>query len=197
MTVVGTFSFNFQVVFPLFVTRDLGSSTTTFTLLFSVVSFGALLGALASARRNHVEVRHVAYAAMAFGAALGVTAVVPSAPWAFVMGLFIGLASITFLTTSTALVQLRAAPTMRGRVLALQAIVFLGSTPIGGPIVGAIAEQWGARWSIAVGAVAALGAGAWGLASARRVAAAAGESTPTEPPESGESDDERRLRLAA
>jgi MFS family permease len=57
---------------------------------------------------------------------------------------------------------------MRGRVLALQAIVFLGSTPIGGPIVGAISEHLGARWGLAVGAVATLGAGAYGLLTVRR-----------------------------
>ena len=64
--------------------------------------------------------------------------------------------------------QLRADPSMRGRVLALQAIVFLGSTPIGGPIVGAVSEQLGARWGLALGAVAGLAAGAYGLAAVAR-----------------------------
>ena len=67
----------------------------------------------------------------------------------------------------TALVQTEAAPEMRGRVLALQAMVFLGSTPIGGPIVGWIAEDLGARYALGVGALACLGAGAWGVAVAR------------------------------
>ena len=61
------------------------------------------------------------------------------------------------MTASTAIVQIRADPSMRGRVLALQAMVFLGSTPIGGPIVGSIAETFGARYGVALGAVAALG----------------------------------------
>ena len=58
---------------------------------------------------------------------------------------------------------------MRGRVLALQAMVFLGSTPIGGPIVGWVAEEFGARWSIALGAAAAIGAGVWGRVVMRGV----------------------------
>ena len=67
------------------------------------------------------------------------------------------------MTASTAIVQIRSDPTMRGRVLALQAMVFLGSTPIGGPIVGYVSQHYGARYGLAVGSVAALGAGAFGL----------------------------------
>ena len=85
------------------------------------------------------------------------------------------------MTASTAIVQLRSDPSMRGRVLALQAMVFLGSTPIGGPIVGWIAEQFGARWSVGVGAVGALGAGLWGLSVARRTARDAVGSAAADP----------------
>ena len=67
----------------------------------------------------------------------------PNAAVAFPIGLLVGLGSIAFLTASTAIVQIRSDPVMRGRVLALQAIVFLGSTPIGGPIVGWISEHIG------------------------------------------------------
>jgi MFS family permease len=88
---------------------------------------------------------------------------------ALVLGLALGLTSITFLVSSTAIVQTKAAPEMRGRVLALQAMLFLGSTPVGGPIVGWVAEEFGARWSIALGAAAALGAGLWGRVVMRGV----------------------------
>ena len=64
---------------------------------------------------------------------------------ASIFGLLLGMASIEFLTASTAIVQIESAPEMRGRVLALQAMVFLGSTPIGGPIVGWVSQQYGAR----------------------------------------------------
>ncbi|MBA3652648.1 MAG: MFS transporter [Actinobacteria bacterium] len=167
MAVIGTLSYNFQTVFPLFATRDLHGTGTTFTLLFSVVSIGALAGALASAHRRVIGVRTVAGAALAYGGAMAAMAIVPNAATAYAVGVVLGLASIAFLTASTAIVQIEAAPEMRGRVLALQAMLFLGSTPIGGPIVGFIAEQFGARYAIGVGAVAAAAAGAWGLAKVR------------------------------
>ena len=168
MAVVGTLAYNFQTVFPLFATRDLHGSGTTFTVLFSVVSVGALVGALAVARRTVISVVAGARAALAYGAAMGLMAVVPNQPAAFAVGVVLGLASIAFLTASTAIVQIRAAPEMRGRVLALQAMLFLGSTPIGGPIVGWVSQAFGARYGIGLGAVAAALAGVWGLAIARR-----------------------------
>jgi MFS family permease len=174
MTVIGTLAFNFSVVFPLFVTRDLHGGDALFTMLFSVVSLGSFVGALLAARRTDVGVRDVAVAAMAFGVSMGLMAVAPNAAFAFPIGVLVGLASISFLTASTTIVQLRTDPSMRGRVLALQAMVFLGSTPIGGPIVGWIAEHVGARWSLAVGAAACLAAGAWGYVAAQRM-------TPPEP----------------
>ena len=107
MAIVGTLAFNFQVVFPLFVVRDLGGTEGTFTLLFSVVSVGSLIGALATARRTSIEVRMVALTALAFGAALAVMALAPNEAIAFPIGLFVGMGSIAFLTASTAIVQIR------------------------------------------------------------------------------------------
>lgn len=168
MAVVGTLSYNFQVVFPLFATRDLGGSGATFTVLFSVMSVGALVGALAVARRTRISLRTVALTSIAFGIPMAVMVVVPNLTVALPVAFVVGLGSISFLTASTAIVQTHSSQEMRGRVLALQAMVFLGSTPIGGPILGWISETFGARWGVAVGAAAALGAGMWGLAVARR-----------------------------
>lgn len=168
MGVIGTLAFNFQTVLPLFVTRDLGGNEVTFSLLMSVVSVGSLAGALVAARRKDLEVHLVSVAAVAFGATMLGLALAPSQPVAFGLGVAMGFASITFMTTSTAIVQLRAEPSMRGRILALQAIVFLGSTPIGGPVVGAVAEALGARFGIGLGALAALGAGTYGLLTVHR-----------------------------
>lgn len=168
MAVIGVFAFNFSVVFPLFVTQDLGGSDTEFTILFSIISVGSLAGALTMARRRSIDVRVVALTALAFGVPMMVLAGVPSLWVACVVGMFIGFGSIAFLTSSTAIVQTRAEPTMRGRVLALQGMVFLGSTPIGGPILGWVCEAYGARWGIVVGSVSCLVAGAWGLAMVRR-----------------------------
>lgn len=167
MAVVGTLTYNFQVVFPLFTTRDLGGSKVTFTLLFSVMSMGALVGALAAARRKHIALRTVALSSIAFGAGMAVMSVTPNIWLAYPVSFLIGLASIAFLTAATGIFQINSTPEMRGRVLALQAMVFLGSTPIGGPILGWICERYGARWGIAVGAVAAIGAGLWGMSRVR------------------------------
>lgn len=168
MAVIGTLAFNFQVVVPLFVIKDLGGTDRTFTLLFSVLSLGSFAGALLVARRTGSSVRRVGMTALAFGVSMAMLAVAPSQPVAFLVGPLIGVASIAFMTSSTSLVQTESAPEMRGRVLALQAMVFLGSTPIGGPIVGWIAQHLGARYALGVGAAACLLAGAWGVLVARR-----------------------------
>lgn len=168
MTLIGTLAFNFSVVFPLFVTRSLGGSEQEFTWLFSVVSIGSMLGALWTARRTSVELSHVVWASFGFGIALLLLSAMPTLFVAYPFALLVGLMSIMFMTSSTALLQMRADPMMRGRVLALQAMVFLGSTPIGGPIVGAICEAFGARAGLVVGGVSCLAAGVWGGIAARR-----------------------------
>jgi MFS family permease len=167
MTVIGTLAFNFQTVLPLFATRDLEGSDVTFTWLLSTLSFGSLVAALAAARRTTVDVRTVSRNAIVFGIGMALLTFAPNQPAAFVTGFLVGFGSIMFMTAATAITQLAATPSMRGRVLALQAIVFLGSTPIGGPILGAIAETFGARYGIAVGAVATLAAGGFGLFTVR------------------------------
>ncbi|MGZ8762785.1 MAG: MFS transporter [Acidimicrobiia bacterium] len=169
MALVGTLAFNFSVVFPLMVTHTFHSSTAMFTVLFSVISVGSLLGALWSARRKTIDVRDVAWSSAFFGVAMLLFALVPSLAWAFPVGLLVGAGSISFLTTSTAIVQVEAAAEMRGRVLALQAIVFLGSTPIGGPILGYLTDTFGPRWGVAVGGLAGVTAAGWGLWMYRRV----------------------------
>ena len=163
MAIVGTLAFNFNTVLPVFVTRDLVGSDMMFTILLSVVSVGSLTGALATARRRTISIRQVAWCSVAFGVSIGLLAVAPVFVVALPIGVLMGAASIAFMTASTAIVQIRSDPQMRGRILALQSMVFLGSTPIGGPIIGAICEVFGARYGLAVGAVGALGAGIWGL----------------------------------
>ncbi len=168
MAVIGTFSFNFQTVLPLFAIRDLAGKTNTFTLLMSVLSIGSLTAALATARRKTISVRTVCRSGVGFGIAMAVLAVVPNQPAAFVVGGFVGLSSVWFMTSSTAIVQLRADPMMRGRVLSLQTMLLLGTTPIGGPILGYVSQHFGARYGLGMGSVAAMLAGAWGLMNLRR-----------------------------
>jgi MFS family permease len=176
MAVIGTLAFNFQTTLPLLAVRDLQGGESLFPLLMSVVSVGSLLGALGTARRKHINLHTVSYSAIAFGVTLAMLTFVPNVPAAAAVGFLMGLASISFMTASTAIVQLRADPAMRGRVLALQTMVFLGSTPVGGPIIGFVAENLGARYSIALGAVGTLAAGIVGWFKAERVDAADGSA---------------------
>ncbi len=177
MAAIGTFAFNFQVTIPLLVTGPLGGGEGTFTVLFSVLSLGSMVGALWTARRTEVDGRQIIVAAAGFGVTMLLLAVAPTLWASFPAAVLLGIASIAFMTTSTAIVQMRAAPEYRGRVLALQAMVFLGSTPIGGPTVGLIIDAFGPRAGVAVGGLACLGAAAWGH---RALGRAAGEAVPVD-----------------
>lgn len=172
MTIIGALAFNFNVVMPLFVKRTLHGSDTTFTLLYSVVSVGSLIGALHTARKTSTSVRQVVVGAGTFGVSMLMLAAAPNLGVALPIAMLMGLTSIMFMTASTAIVQMRADPAMRGRVLALQAIVFLGTTPIGGPLLGWIIETFGARAGLAVGGVACLVAASFGELATRRAARA-------------------------
>ncbi len=162
MAIIGTLAFNFQTVMPLLIKRTLGGTATTFTLVYSVISIGSLAGALVSARRTTIGLRDINVAALGFGLSMILLALTPNVALAYPIGIVLGAASITFMTASTAIVQLRSIPSMRGRVLALQAIVFLGSTPIGGPILGWVCERFGARTGVMIGGFGCLAAAGYG-----------------------------------
>ncbi|HTH06906.1 MAG TPA: hypothetical protein VL916_13590, partial [Ilumatobacteraceae bacterium] len=102
----------------------------------------------------------------------------PSLATTYPASLFLGFTSILVITTTTAMVQLNTTPMMRGRVLALQAMVLLGSTPIGGPLLGVVCEEFGARAGFLVGAVACFVAAAWGVSAVRRATLAEPSGAP-------------------
>jgi len=169
MAIIGTLAFNFTVVFPLLIKQTFHGSDATFTAFFSVVSVGSLVGALYTARRKSISIHDVVVSAALFGVFMLVLSVVPNLAVAFPVGVLFGAASIGFMTASTSIVQVEADPSMRGRVLALQAMVFLGSTPIGGPIVGQLCDWLGPRAGVALGGFATVGAAAYGWAASRRL----------------------------
>jgi MFS family permease len=169
MAIIGTLTFNFQVILPLFVKRTFHGTDVSFTMLYAMFSVGSLMGALATARRKTVSVRSIVFWAGLFGVSDLVFAASPTLGVSFPLAILCGITSIAFMTASTTMVQVRANPNMRGRVLALQAMVFLGSTPIGGPIVGAVSDHFGARAGLVLGGVAALVAAAWGWFMVRRI----------------------------
>jgi MFS family permease len=169
LAVVGTLSYNFTVVFPLFVEHALGGGDASYTLVYSVFSAGALVGALILADRRTVSVRSIVLGAGAFGATMLLLAAAPSVAATLPIVALVGVSSIAFMTATTAIVQVRADPRMHGRVLALQTVLLVGTTPIGGPIMGAVADAFGARVPLVIGGVAAAVASLFGLLVGRRV----------------------------
>jgi MFS family permease len=151
--VVGTFGVNFPIFTSTMARIEFHRGAGEFGLLNSVMAIGSVLGALLSARRDKPRMRTLVLAAGAFGLACTAAAFAPTY-WSFAVVLvFVGLASLTFMTTANALVQTTTSPAMRGRVMALYMAIFAGGTPIGAPIVGGIADAWGPRWAIGVGAL--------------------------------------------
>jgi MFS family permease len=179
--VIGTFTFNFQVVMPLLVKKTFASTDSVFTLLFSVLSVGSFLGSLWMARRTTLQLTQtVAMAALLGVATLGLAAA-PALAVAFAVALVIGFGMTAFITASTGNLQLTAAAEKRGRVLALQSVVLIGTTPIGGPILGAVCDTWGPRTGIVLGGVACLLAAAFGFVVTLRRPAVRRSAAPATP----------------
>ncbi len=150
--VVGTFGLNFQVTLALVVKEVFQRGAGAYGLLSAMLAVGSLLGALLSARRvGPPRQRTLFLAVLAFGL---LEVLVGLAPTFELMALLLvptGIAVLTFTTTANAIVQLGSAAQMRGRVMALYVLVFLGGTPIGAPLIGALAEALGPRSSIVLG----------------------------------------------
>ena len=168
MGVVATLSFNWQVLLPLLAEHDFHGSDTTYAFITTVFSVGSLTGSLLIARRTTMDNRLLARACVGLGLASLLVALSPNVLTAAIAGALAGAAGIAFLSATMTALQLHSIPVMRGRVMALYTILFLGSTPIGGPVAGWIAEAFGTRWSIGLGAIAALASGVGGLWVLRR-----------------------------
>lgn len=158
--VVCTLGLNHHVVIPVMAERTFAGGAGTYTLLYTAMSVGAVAGGIAVARRADAELRFLGRAALGFGVALALVAIAPTVAVAVPAAVLAGAAGSQFVCGSTAVLQTRCAPTMRGRILALSAVVLVGSTAVGGPIIGWLAEHLGPRWGLGVGAAAALIAGA-------------------------------------
>jgi MFS family permease len=158
--VVGTFGFNAHaVVVPLLAERQLGGDARTATTLLASISVGSLLGALHSARRSTVHTRSLAFAAVGFGVANAALGLAPNAAVAAVLALPVGYTSLLTIAGMNSSVQLCTVPHMRGRVMSLVSIVLLGTSPIGGPLVGWVADRGGAPSALALGGVVSVIAG--------------------------------------
>ena len=168
LAAIGTLSYNFNVTFPLLVHDALHRTDAVYTILYAVFSFGAVVGAMVVAQRALVRMRHVVFGAFALGLTMLALAFVPGVDTAIPAVFLVGVATILYSTATTTMVQIEARPDMRGRVLSLQTVLLIGTTPIGGPLLGWLADATGGRTPIILGGVVCLIAAIFGYYAARR-----------------------------
>jgi MFS family permease len=153
---VGTLAWEFPVTLPLMASTVFHGGAETYGVMTSVMGVGAVVGGLVSAARAKLTARSLCVAAMGWGISITVAAVAPNLWSELVVLLFVGYGSITFNSYAKTALQLAARPEMRGRVMALWALAWQGSTPIGGPLVGWIAQATDPRWSLVAGGIPTL-----------------------------------------
>ncbi len=160
MGLVGTLGFNFQVVLPLLAKFSFESGAMTYASLVSAMAVGSIAGALVNGHRGRTGPRLIAGGALAFGVSALLAAAMPSLALEIVMLAVLGAAAVTFAATINSTLQLAVTPEMRGRVMALYSVVFLGSTPIGAPLTGWLAQSYDPRVALVLAGISGLSA-AW------------------------------------
>jgi MFS family permease len=180
MALVGTFTFEFEVSLPLLASTTFHGTETTYSWLIGALGAGAVAGGLYAARSSRTGVARLTKAALGYAVAVGLVAAAPTLATAVAACALAGAASVFFLTTGNATIQLASDPAYRGRVTALWSMALVGSTPIGSPVIGALSDLASPRYALALGAVACLaaaGIGRWparGGREARQLAPPAG-----------------------
>lgn len=154
--IVGGLGLNFQMTSAVMVYSEFGLDAGEAGVLGSILAIGSLAGALMAARRKRPRLRIVMAAAFGFGICAGAMAMMPTYALFALMCIPTGFFSLTMLTSANAFLQTSVDPTVRARVMSLYLVVFFAGNPLGAPVVGWIAEHWGARWSIGVGAIASV-----------------------------------------
>lgn len=150
----GCFGMNFQLTSALMATEAFDKGAGEFGVLASIMAVGAVAGALLAARRTDARLRVIVFAAILFGLITMISGLMPTyATFAMVLPLQ-GLFSMTMITTANALMQLAVVPEMRGRTMAVYSMVFIGSKPLGSPLLGWIGDVLGPRWPLLVGGFA-------------------------------------------
>ena len=176
MALVGTLGFNFQVTLPLLARFSFDGGPTAYAVLVSAMGAGSVAGALLTGAHGRTDGRLIVGAALAFGAAAGLAALMPSLALEIPVLALLGASAVTFAASINSSLQLSVEPEMRGRVMALYSVVFLGSTPIGGPLVGWLSQAYDPRLALLLAASAGLAA-AWAghVALVRRPSRAASQ----------------------
>lgn len=167
VAVVSGLGMNFQLTSALMATEVYGKAAGEYGILGSFMAVGALTGSLLAARRAQPRLRLIVSGAAIYGLLEIVLALAPTYESFAVLAIPTGLAMLTMVTAANATIQITTEESVRGRVMALYSMIFMGATPIGSPFIGWVGEQFGARWSILVGGGASLAigviAGVWGL----------------------------------
>jgi MFS family permease len=171
MALVGTFTFEFEVSLPLLAETTFRGTGTTYSWLIGALGAGAVAGGLYAARSARTGVARLVRAAVGYAVAVGLLAAAPTLATAIAACVLVGVASVLFLTTGNATIQLASDPEYRGRVTALWSMALVGSTSIGSPVIGALAEIASPRYALGLGAAACLAAviiGGWPGGGLRR-----------------------------
>jgi len=176
--VVGLLAYNFNVILPLFAKDTFHGGAGTFAMLTSLMAGGAVVGGLVVAHRGNPNIHRLTGIGMCFGVLIAAVALSPTLVIAGVLLVFMGALSLSFIATANSTIQLRVEPTMRGRVMALYAMGFLGTTPLGAPLVGWISQVASPRVALLVGAVATTTASALTLVRHRHEHRRAEEAHP-------------------
>jgi MFS family permease len=169
MAIIGCLAYEFQVTLPVMATKTFHGGSESYGFMTAAMGIGAIVGGLYAAGRGKTGLRSLTKSSLVFGVVIGVAAVAPNLPVELIALAAVGAASVTVLSKGNSTLQLAAAPQMRGRVMALWAVAFMGSTPIGGPAAGAVSQFIGPRYGLGMGAVTCLVAAALGGFFVRRL----------------------------
>ena len=160
---IGTFGMNFQIFISTMSVKVFHAGVSQYGFLTSIMAIGTVFGALLAAGREKPRFALLLAGGAVFGLGCALAAVAPNS-WLFGAALvIIGVSALTFTNSTNSLMQLATDPVMRGRVMAIRLAIALGCTPIGAPIVGWVADRFGPRWSLGVGAASGFAAALVGL----------------------------------
>ena len=177
MAVIGMLAYEFQVVLPVVARSTFHGGAQAYGFLTAAMGAGAVVGGLGVASRSFTGTKALVGSAAIFGGVILLAAAAPNLIVACAAMALVGAGSVGFLAIGNATLQLAASPRMRGRVMALWAVAFLGSTPIGGPIAGYVSQHFGGRAGLILGGVSCLVAAAGGWYALRRADRRPGERT--------------------
>jgi len=147
----GTFGLNFQMTSALMATEVYGKGASEYGLLGSFMAVGSLAGALIAARRVRIRHRLIVGAALLFGVVEIAAGLMPTYLTYALVTPLLGITALTMITSANTFMQMNTTPSMRGRVMALYMMIFMGGTPLGSPVIGWIGEVLGARWTLLLG----------------------------------------------